>query len=208
MAGNRKRMRIFVAFSVVAVAVAGGIAWASIPGSDGVISGCYVKDPTSRNYGKLRAIDVENGKTCKSSEASLTWYSKNGADSRFARGNVSLPFGRAAMAQSPDCCPNPNPPTILTIPGFVTVQLADCRAAVSVRLRLINISGADLYVSGYPNFLAPNNFIDIQGYEVSFKGQIAPRDPASPQAVTLTASAFWDGTNSQCAGQAQAIVTG
>jgi hypothetical protein len=200
-----RSLKVLVPVAIGVAAIAAGIAWAAIPSSDGVITGCYVKQ--SRSFGKLRVIDAENGQACKSSEASLNWYAKAGADARFARGNVDLPFGRAAMPQRQDCCPNPNPPTILDIPGFVKVQLWDC-ASWGVSLHVINSSGADLYVSGHPNFLAPNDFVEIQGYEAIYRGQIAPRDPTPPRAVTLTTSAFWDGTNARCAGQAQAIVGG
>jgi hypothetical protein len=60
------------AWVVVAVAAAvvlgGGIAYASIPGSDGRISGCY--EPLN---GKLRLIDSEAGQTCKRNEQPVSW---------------------------------------------------------------------------------------------------------------------------------------
>lgn len=43
--------------------------WASVPGSTGVISGCY-----KTASGKLRVIDVENFERCKSaSETAISW---------------------------------------------------------------------------------------------------------------------------------------
>jgi hypothetical protein len=51
---------------VVAIAV-GGIAYASIPDSNGVIHGCYV-----RTTGKLRVID-SGGKGCEKGERPLNW---------------------------------------------------------------------------------------------------------------------------------------
>jgi hypothetical protein len=51
-----------------ALAVAGGIAYATIPDAGGVIHGCYQK-----NQGALRVIDTDKGQTCSSSESPLTW---------------------------------------------------------------------------------------------------------------------------------------
>ena len=39
--------------AVVAAALAGGIAWAAIPGPGGVIQGCY-----KQNNGQLRVVDT------------------------------------------------------------------------------------------------------------------------------------------------------
>jgi hypothetical protein len=44
-----------------------GIAYAAIPGGDGVIHGCYDRS------GKLRVIDVEAGQVCKKTEHALSW---------------------------------------------------------------------------------------------------------------------------------------
>lgn len=60
----RKALLILAAL----LAVAGGIAYAAIPGSDGTISGCY-----KLSDGTLRVIDAEAGATCKSSEKPITW---------------------------------------------------------------------------------------------------------------------------------------
>ena len=48
--------------------VINGSASATIPGPDGVISGCY--DPTS---GQLRVIDAASGQSCLATEQPLTW---------------------------------------------------------------------------------------------------------------------------------------
>jgi hypothetical protein len=50
------------------VLVAGGIASAAIPGSDGTISGCY--DKVS---GKLRLIDSAAGQQCTKNETPVSW---------------------------------------------------------------------------------------------------------------------------------------
>jgi hypothetical protein len=62
------RSRMFAALigaTVVAV-IGGGIGWAAIPDSSGVIHGCYAK-----SNGALRAIDT--GQTCGKSEVPLNW---------------------------------------------------------------------------------------------------------------------------------------
>jgi hypothetical protein len=53
--------------AVVAFAVAGGIAWATIPGAGGVINGCYQK-----NEGQLRVIDPGTS-NCRPSEVAIVW---------------------------------------------------------------------------------------------------------------------------------------
>jgi BclA C-terminal domain len=64
---KRLRGRRGVAAAVVVVAVAvGGIAYASIPGPDGVIHGCYRK-----TTGEL--IVVDSGKVCEEGWKSLNW---------------------------------------------------------------------------------------------------------------------------------------
>jgi hypothetical protein len=63
-----KRTRA-VALAVAAVGVVtGGIAYASIPSSGGIIHGCYMK-----SSGVLRVIDTDVGAACKSTEKSLDW---------------------------------------------------------------------------------------------------------------------------------------
>lgn len=48
--------------------IGAGVAWAAIPGSGGVINGCYEK-----RTGILRVIDVEAGKACLSFETPISW---------------------------------------------------------------------------------------------------------------------------------------
>ena len=64
----RRGRRLSLVGLVLGVGVAvGGIAYASIPDSNGVIHGCYVK-----TSGKLRVID-SGGKGCDPSEKPLNW---------------------------------------------------------------------------------------------------------------------------------------
>jgi len=58
---------VMAAITVAALAVAGAVAYATIPDSGGVIHGCYAK-----SGGGLRVID-DSVVDCKSNETSLTW---------------------------------------------------------------------------------------------------------------------------------------
>ena len=63
-----RRARLLLCLSVVsALAVGGGIAWAAVPDSSGVITGCY----DARGQGDLRIVDAADA--CKSNETRLTW---------------------------------------------------------------------------------------------------------------------------------------
>jgi hypothetical protein len=57
---------------VIALFAFSGVALGTIPGSNGVISGCYIKDGFS-GAGKVRVIDAQAGKTCNSTENQLSW---------------------------------------------------------------------------------------------------------------------------------------
>ena len=55
--------------AVVALAgTAGGVAYATIPGSSGTINGCYEK-----RTGILRVIDSDAGAKCTSYETPISW---------------------------------------------------------------------------------------------------------------------------------------
>jgi Abnormal spindle-like microcephaly-assoc'd, ASPM-SPD-2-Hydin len=72
MLGNRGVRGALLAGAVaVFSAAAGGVAWATIPGSDGAINGCYEK-----RTGILRVIDVEAGKACTQFELPISWNSR------------------------------------------------------------------------------------------------------------------------------------
>jgi hypothetical protein len=66
------RRVLAAAVAVVAVLACGGVALATIPGTGGVISGCYVKAGYA-GAGKVRVIDAEAGKTCSAKENPLSW---------------------------------------------------------------------------------------------------------------------------------------
>jgi hypothetical protein len=53
---------------VLGAVLAGGVAYAAIPDSNGVINGCYQK-----KVGNLRVIDPSAGQTCRHSEVPIRW---------------------------------------------------------------------------------------------------------------------------------------
>jgi hypothetical protein len=66
-----RRLRPSPALAVAVIAMVfalGGVGWAAIPDSSGVIQGCYQKD-----HGQLRVIDTQEHQSCKHSEVPLSW---------------------------------------------------------------------------------------------------------------------------------------
>ena len=78
---GRRGIRLLVGTTVL-LALFAGVAYATIPGSDGVIRGCYAK-----SGGTLRVID-SSVTNCKSSETALNW-------------NVAGPAGPAGADGAP-----------------------------------------------------------------------------------------------------------
>jgi hypothetical protein len=64
-------VRAIVLCALAAGLAAGGIAYASIPDSSGVIHACFKK--ASPNQGQLRVIDTERGQVCSSNENTVEW---------------------------------------------------------------------------------------------------------------------------------------
>jgi hypothetical protein len=61
--------------------LAGGVAFATIPDSNGVIHGCYQK-----NVGNLRVIDPSEGESCRPSEIPISWSQTGPTGSQGAQG--------------------------------------------------------------------------------------------------------------------------
>lgn len=67
---NTKQRRLGLVALVIGLAtVATGVAFATIPGANGVIHSCYNANPNSA--GALRVIDTDNGTTCGKNETAL-----------------------------------------------------------------------------------------------------------------------------------------
>ena len=66
---KKQTLLIAAASAAAASAIAGGIAWAAIPGDGGVIQGCYTKVG-----GVLRVIDTARGQACNGTlEVPISW---------------------------------------------------------------------------------------------------------------------------------------
>src|SRR2546423_12161719 len=74
------RRALVLAAGVAALLVVGGTALATIPGSDGVIRGCYAKKD-----GPLRVIDAAASQ-CKPSESALSWNQRGQKGARGPQG--------------------------------------------------------------------------------------------------------------------------
>ncbi len=93
--------------SVVALTVAfGGVAWAAIPDSSGVIHGCYQRD-----HGQLRLIDTDQNQSCNPSEVPIQW-SQTGPQGQPGPQGAQGPQGQ----QGPQGDPGPG---VKTVSGFV-----------------------------------------------------------------------------------------
>jgi hypothetical protein len=82
----RRRSVWVIAASAAALVTAGGLAYATIPDSNGVIHGCYAK-----NTGALRVIDT--GQACTSKETPLDW-NQTGPQGAPGAPGASPVFGR------------------------------------------------------------------------------------------------------------------
>jgi hypothetical protein len=86
-----KRATRLIGLVAALLGLAGGVAYATIPGSDGVIHGCYAK-----SGGALRVLDA-SVTGCKSGETSLDWNVRGPAGPQGAAGAVG-PIGPAGSA--------------------------------------------------------------------------------------------------------------
>jgi len=66
----RTRARITIAGLVLGVALVGSVAWATIPGTTGVINGCY-RTSLDDQKGQLRIVD--DPASCRSNESAIQW---------------------------------------------------------------------------------------------------------------------------------------
>ena len=71
--------------ALVGMLLAGGVAFATIPGADGLISGCYEK-----RLGILRVIDAEAGKRCTNLETPISWNQRGPAGQQGPPGEKGL----------------------------------------------------------------------------------------------------------------------
>lgn len=88
--------------------VAGDLAFASVPDSNGIIHACY-----TTSSGALRIIDPGNGGSCYEYETSLTWSS----DGPKAFTGTATTTGNGDYGTLSETCPDGGVPTELWIDG-------------------------------------------------------------------------------------------
>lgn len=90
--GARVLVAIVVGLSLFGIATA---VQASIPGSNGVIHGCYTKSAAPGSQpGALRVIDTASGQTCQLSEGALDWNQTGPTGARGPTGATGAGGGR------------------------------------------------------------------------------------------------------------------
>ena len=146
--------------AVATVAVSAGVGYAAIPGSNGVINGCFEK-----RTGLLRVSDAEAGKSCLSLETPISW-SQQGAErrsraaraARRARGSAG-PALLAALDGTP-CT------TAAATAGTVSVVTTGDGTSRSVACRRIPVSGPpNECVDAEPDLQSDATFLgDVAGY--------------------------------------------
>ncbi|HET6292736.1 MAG TPA: collagen-like protein [Kribbella sp.] len=68
------KTRIAGVVAAVALIGVGTVAYAAIPGADGVVHGCYNKGGLLQDKGAVRVVD--EGEQCRSTETAMTWNQK------------------------------------------------------------------------------------------------------------------------------------
>src|ERR1700690_1291776 len=81
--------------ALAATALAGGVAWAAIPGSDGTIQGCYGKVG-----GLLRVIDPSKGERCLGAEVPISWNQKGSKGDPGVKGDSGAKGSSGAKGDS------------------------------------------------------------------------------------------------------------
>jgi hypothetical protein len=124
--------------ALAATALAGGAAWATIPGGDGAIQGCYGKIG-----GVLRVIDVSKGEKCLSVEIPITWNQKGAKGDPGAAGTPGLPGppGAKGDAGEAGAAGPPGPPGPAGAPATLA-GLSGTACAVSGRSGTVSVATA------------------------------------------------------------------
>ena len=120
----------FWLLGAIAFAALAGTAYATIPGGDGVIHGCYAK-----SGGTLRVIDA-SVTTCKSGETALDW-SKNG-----------LPGPQGEPGETGPAGPHGEPGAPGGLAGYVRLFAQSDESSVSVRTQLVQCPSGKVPVGG------------------------------------------------------------
>jgi len=140
----------FLAGALCAAAFGGGVAFAIIPASSGLISACY-----QSNNGQLRVIDPDAGQGCLPSEVPLAWNQVGPQGPAGATG-ASGPAGPSGPpgAAGPAGPVGPAGPAgvfsgVLSSPnGLYSIAVADDGITLTGPVQSIQLTGAEIVVSG------------------------------------------------------------
>ena len=80
---RRRSLRLLL-MTTALLAVAGGVAYATIPSANGTIYGCYRTAASGDNQGQLRIVD--SSATCRSNETAITFNEKGSPGAQGAVG--------------------------------------------------------------------------------------------------------------------------
>jgi hypothetical protein len=150
-----------VALFVVVAAAVGGIAYATIPGSGGVVSAC------AGAKGDLRVIDKDAGETCKSSETALELLGASAATNFLQNGS---PAGGALTGTYPNPDLAAGAVTTAAFGAIPTVKVARC-----------------CLISEVPSSFSPTKLaFDIESFDVG-----GMHDPAQPTRLTAPVSGVY-----------------
>jgi hypothetical protein len=145
----RTRLWVLLAF-VLVLATAGGIAYATIPDSDGVIHGCY-----ARNNGALRVIDT--GQACTTKETGLNWNQTGPAGPQGPAGpaGVTTAYFRESLTGRP----------LVGAQDVLTLEVSATRSMLFGTVQLINTASSSR--PGICDLVAPDGtarrgFVDIE----------------------------------------------
>ena len=155
----RRRLKAMglVTIGIVIGSVIGGVAYAAIPSTGGVINGCY--STTSNPVGQLRLIDT--GQSCTASEKPISWNQKGlnfrgawSATTSYVVGDVATYKGGSYFVTYPqkNLTPDNHPGSWAVLatpgaPGAPGIQLA-VKGSISVTVAGGKCSVLTLSVSG------------------------------------------------------------
>lgn len=144
------RRHWWVVGAVVTAAAATAVAHAAIPGSGGMISGCYQKA-----QGQLRVIDAEAGDSCRASEQALSWGQQGPQGAQGVPGPAG-PQGPAGPKGDPGSTPTlslyrVSGPSVTIPAGAVRGLFAHCNGSDLATGGGFNAGGAQSVIQSGPD---------------------------------------------------------
>jgi hypothetical protein len=190
-----RRTPVLACCIVALVMAAGGIAYAAIPDSGGVIHACYLKAAGAQPQGALRVIDNGQGQVCKTTETALSFNQKGQKGAAGATGpagpkGAAGPKGSAGPAGVNDAWWS-SQLNLLSIPSNGSSQLPMFQSNLVAGTYLINVTGViDGFSAGAPGEVdctvdgADEQVIQLvtsEDTDVPSLGELTVTTPENPQ---------------------------